>query len=357
MTKADYMYLICAFVAALLLSFASTPIAKTFAYKIGAIDVPKDKRRMHKEPIPRLGGLAIFSGFYISVLVFCSAYMTKEIRGMLIGSIVIVALGIFDDVLALTPLPKFITEMIAIVIPVISGVRITGLPNIFSDTNAYIQLSVPAQYIVTIIWLLWLLNSINLIDGLDGLAAGVSAIMSLCSMIILILLCSPAVAIIAAALAGSCIGFIPYNANPAKQFMGDTGSMFIGYTLAVMSVMGLFKAYAIIAFAIPFLLFGLPIFDMIFVGVRRMLNGRSPMSADKTHLHHRLIDLGFNQRQAVAIMYAIAALLGLLAVIITGEGFMRAAVIVIVAFVIVILCSVVMYKHKKNKEKASDEQD
>jgi UDP-GlcNAc:undecaprenyl-phosphate GlcNAc-1-phosphate transferase len=122
-----------------------------------------------------------------------------------------------------------------------------------------------------------------------------------------------------------------------------------------MSVMGLFKAYAIIAFAIPFLLFGLPIFDMIFVAIRRVLNGKSPMSADKTHLHHRLIDLGFNQRQAVTIMYAIAALLGLIAVIITGEGFMRAAVLVIIIFVIVILCSLVMYKHKKLKEIKNDE--
>ena len=355
MTKADYIFLVCAFVLATVLSFASTPIAKNFAYKIGAIDVPKDQRRMHKQPIPRLGGLAIFSGFYISVLVFGHAYMTREIRGMLIGSIIIIGLGMFDDVLALKPYQKFGFQLLAAAIPVYCGVRITSLPSIFGGASAYIQLSTVAQYIVTIIWLLGLLNAVNLIDGLDGLAVGVSAIMSLCSMVILVILCSPAVAIIAAALAGACIGFIPYNANPAKLFMGDTGSMFIGYILAVMSVMGLFKAYAIIAFAIPFLLFGLPIFDMIFVAIRRVLHGKSPMSADKTHLHHRLIDLGFNQRQAVAIMYAIAALLGLIAVIVTGEGFMRAAVIVIAIFVIVILCSLVMYKHKKLKEIRDDE--
>jgi UDP-GlcNAc:undecaprenyl-phosphate GlcNAc-1-phosphate transferase len=354
MEKLDYIFLVSAFLVALFITFISTPLAKNFAYKIGAIDVPKDKRRMHKTPIPRLGGIAIFVGFYISVLVFCTQYMTKEIRGMLLGSIVIVALGIFDDVLALKPSQKFGFQLIATAIPVYCGVRITSLPTIFSASNPYIQLPVVFQYVATIIWLLCILNAVNLIDGLDGLAVGVSGIMSLCAMVILILLASPSVAIITAALAGACLGFLPYNFNPAKMFMGDTGSMFIGYILAVTSVMGLFKAYAIIAFAIPFLIFGLPIFDMIFVAIRRMINGKSPMSADKTHLHHRLIDLGFSQKQAVTIMYGIAALLGLTAVLIAGEGFMRAIVLVVIVFFVVIFCSLVMYKHKIHKEIKDD---
>ena len=357
MGKIDYIFLVGAFIMALVLSFACTPIARNFAYKIGAIDVPRDKRRMHKKPIPRLGGLAIFSGFYVSVLVFCTQYMTKEIRGMLIGSVIIVALGIFDDVLALKPSQKFIFQLIATAIPVYCGVRITSLPDFFGGANAYISLNIYAQYIVTIIWLLGILNAVNLIDGLDGLAVGVSAIMAVCVTVIVVLLQSPAVAIIAAALAGSCLGFIPYNYNPAKLFMGDTGSMFIGYTLAVMSVMGLFKAYAIIAFAIPFLIFGLPIFDMIFVSIRRVLNGKSPMAADKTHLHHRLIDLGFTQKQAVAIMYAIAAILGLTAVLIAGEGFMRAIVLVVIVFIVVIMCSLIMYKHKIHRGIKNDKQN
>lgn len=357
MNYTDYIYFAGAFLLALLLSFACTPIAQHIAYKIGAIDVPKDKRRMHKKPIPRLGGLAIFSGFYLSTLVFCTPYMTREIRGMLVGSIIIIALGMFDDVLALKPMQKFGFQLIATAIPVYCGVRITSLPNIFGGTDAYIPLNIYMQYTVTIIWLLLILNAVNLIDGLDGLAVGVSAIMSICVMIIVILVQSPAVAIIAAALAGACLGFIPYNFNPAKLFMGDTGSMFIGYTLAVMSVMGLFKAYAIIAFAIPFLIFGLPIFDMVFVSIRRVLNGKSPMSADKTHLHHRLIDLGFTQKQAVMIMYAIAAVLGLTSVLIAGEGFMRAIVLVLIVALIVIACSLIMYKHHKLHKEENNEQD
>ncbi len=356
MGLSDYIYVACAFVMALILSFACTPIARNFAYKIGAIDVPRDKRRMHKKPVPRLGGLAIFTGFYLSVLVFDTAYMTREIRGMLIGSIVIIALGIFDDVLALKPSRKFIFQIVATVIPVWSGVRITSIPNFFGG-GEYIQLNIVAQYLVTMGWLIIILNAVNLIDGLDGLAVGVSAIMAMCVTVIVLLLQSPAVAIMAAALTGACLGFVPYNFNPAKLFMGDTGAMFIGYTLAVMSVMGLFKAYAIIAFAIPFLIFGLPIFDMIFVAVRRVINGKSPMAADKTHLHHRLIDLGFSQKQAVAIMYAIAAALGLIAVLLAGEGFMRAIVLVVIVFVIVILCSLVMYKHKIHKGVKDDKQD
>lgn len=174
MSRTDYIFLAGAFIMALVLSFVCTPIARNFAYKIGAIDVPRDKRRMHKKPIPRLGGLAIFAGFYISALVFCTQYMTKEIRGMLIGAIIIAALGIFDDVLALKPSQKFVFQLIATAIPVYCGVRITSLPNIFGDANAYINLNIYAQYIVTIIWFLGILNAVNLIDGLDGLAVGVT---------------------------------------------------------------------------------------------------------------------------------------------------------------------------------------
>ncbi len=354
MITKDYIYMVCAFITALVISFAGAPVAKIIAYKIGAIDVPKDTRRMHKKPIPRLGGIAIFAGFYISAILFDTGYMSKEIRGMLIGSIIIIALGMFDDVLALKPMQKFGFQVIATLIPIFCGVRITGFPNFFNPNASYIHLPLWLQYTVTVVWMLCILNAVSLIDGLDGLAVGVSAIMSVCVTIIVVLLQTPAVAILAAALAGACLGFIPYNFNPAKMFMGDTGSMFIGYTLAVMSVMGVFKAYAIIAFAIPVLIFGLPIFDMVFVSIRRILSGKSPMSADKTHLHHRLIDLGFTQKQTVTIMYAIAAILGLTAVLIAGEGFMRAAVLVIIVFVVVIMCSVIMYKHKVHKEIKND---
>lgn len=357
MQRLDYIFIIGAFVCAFLISLAGAPVAKIIAYKIGAIDVPKDNRRMHKKPIPRLGGIAIFAGFYISAIIFDTPYMSKEIRGMLLGAIVIVALGMVDDVMALKARVKLLVQIFATLIPTFCGVRITGIPNFFDPSSAGIILPLWLQYFVTVFWMLAILNAVNLLDGLDGLAVGVSTIMAVCVTIIVILLHSPAVAVLAAALAGACLGFVPYNANPAKMFMGDTGALFIGYSLSIMSVMGVFKAYAIIAFAIPFLILGLPIFDMMFVSIRRMLKGKSPMSADKTHLHHRLIDLGFNQKQTVAIMYAIAAILGLTAVIIAGDGFMRATVLVLIVFIIVIMCSIIMYKHKVHKEIKDDKQD
>lgn len=334
MTKADYIFLICAFLLAMFLSFASTPIAKNFAYKIGAIDVPKDQRRMHKQPIPRLGGLAIFTGFYISVLVFGHLYMTKEIRGMLIGSIIIIGLGMFDDVLALKPYQKFGFQLLAAAIPVYCGVRITSLPSIFGGASAYIQLNTVAQYIVTIIWLLGLLNAVNLIDGLDGLAVGVSSIATFSLFFIAILTGEMQVALITAALAGGCLGFLPYNFNPAKIFMGDTGSTFLGFMLSVVCIQGLFKGYVLISFIIPFLILGLPIFDTAFAIVRRIWNKKPIMAPDRGHLHHKLMDMGFSQKQTVAILYIITSILALSAVVVLEIGAYTACVfiITIVAF-------------------------
>ena len=343
------IWIIGAFFLALAVTFITTPVAKSFAYKVGAIDVPKDNRRMHTKPIPRLGGLAIFLGFFVSIMVFSYDFMNTQLRGMLVGAVIIVALGIFDDSLALKPAPKFLVQLVAAIVPVACGVRIERFPNFFGQA-AYIELNLVLQYIVSIIWILIILNSVNLIDGLDGLAVGVSAIMTICVLAILILLHSPTVAVIAAALAGSCLGFIPYNVNPAKLFMGDTGAMFIGYILANLSILGLFKAYAIIAFAVPILIFGLPIFDMAFAAIRRILHKQSPFKGDRGHLHHKLIDLGFSQKQAVAILYATSAILGLSAVLISGEGFVKAIVVIVSAFVIVLIGSLLMYHKKKISE-------
>lgn len=160
-------------------------------------------------------------------------------------------------------------------------------------------------------------NAVNLIDGLDGLAVGVATISSLTMLVIAMLVSENVVALMMAALAGGCIGFMPYNLNPAKIFMGDTGSTFLGFVLATVSIQGLFKFYTIISFAVPFLMLGLPLFDTCFAILRRLAKGQSPMAPDRSHVHHRLIDMGFNQKQAVAILYVISAILGLSAVVLT----------------------------------------
>lgn len=202
-------------------------------------------------------------------------------------------------------------------------------PNIFSS-NPYWHLgwlSVP----VTVIWIVGMTNAVNLIDGLDGLSCGVSSISSLTLLVIALLVGEPPVALLVAALAGACLGFLPYNMNPAKIFMGDTGSTFLGYVLAVISIQGLFKMYTLISFVVPFLLFGLPIFDTCFAFIRRIAHGQSPMHADRGHVHHRLIDMGFSQKQAVAVLYVITAILGLSAVVLTTSGAVK-AMLLLVAF-------------------------
>jgi UDP-GlcNAc:undecaprenyl-phosphate GlcNAc-1-phosphate transferase len=311
-----------ALIAAMVISFAVTPVVKEFAKRVGAMDVPKDERRMHKVPIPRMGGLAIFLGFLLSILVLLD--LRGPIRGMLLGAVIIVVVGVIDDIKPLPALIKFALQILAALVAVESGivVRVISNPNIFS-ANPYLSLGILAVPI-TVIWIVAITNSVNLIDGLDGLAVGVTAIGSFALLVIAIAMAEKETAIIMAALAGACVGFMPYNVNPAKIFMGDTGATFLGYILATVSVIGLFKYYAIISFAVPFLILGLPIFDTSFAFFRRLLRGQNPMKADRGHVHHRLIDMGFNQKQAVAILYVISVILGLAGVVLTTSGAMKA---------------------------------
>ena len=311
-----------ALLVAALVALITTPVVRSLAVRMGAVDVPKDGRRMHDHPIPRMGGLAIFFGFILSVLIFQT--LTPALRGMLLGSVIIVVLGILDDIYALPALPKFLIQIVAALVAVLEGNRIEFLsnPNIFSKEPFWELgwLSIP----ISVLWIVAITNSVNLIDGLDGLACGVSTISSMTLLVIALIVSEPDVAILMAALAGACIGFLPYNLNPAKIFMGDTGSTFLGFILATVSIQGLFKFYAIISFAVPFLMLGLPIFDTCFAILRRVAKGQSPMSPDRGHIHHRLIDMGFSQKQAVAVLYIISAILGLSAVVLTTIGVVRA---------------------------------
>lgn len=353
--------IIAAFAVAAVLSYFFTPPVKNFAHKVGAIDVPKDARRMHKKPIPRLGGLAIYGGFLCSILIF--GQLDETMLCILLGAAIIVALGIFDDVLALGAKLKFVVQIVAAAIPVCIGDLQIGLftnLNPLSDTP-FVHLGILAVP-VTIIWIVGITNAVNLIDGLDGLAVGVSSIAAITMLAVALLTGNMPIAITMAALAGACIGFMPYNLNPAKIFMGDTGSTFLGYMLATVSIMGLFKFYAVISFAVPFLILGLPIFDTANAIIRRVAAGRSPMSPDRGHVHHKLIDMGFNQKQAVAILYAISATLGLTAVVLTSSGEVKAIVLLLAVLAAILVGACIIYgaehwsKHaSENKEDKDDE--
>jgi len=343
-----YITIGLAFAVACAISAGMTPLTIKFAHKVGAIDVPKDNRRMHKIPTPRLGGLAISFGFLFSLLVFTP--ISNELRAVLLGSVIIVIMGAIDDIVTLKPIPRLFIQIFAAAIPVVAGVRIDFFsnPNVFSSV-AFLNLhywSIP----ITIIWIVGLTNAVNMIDGLDGLTVGVSSIaaFSLLAISIIINPFSP-LTIAMAALAGSCVGFIPFNFNPAKIFMGDTGAMFLGYILATMSIMGLFKFYAVISFAVPFLILGLPIFDMLFAILRRLLRGKNPLKPDRGHLHHRLIDLGMSQKQAVALLYAISGVLGLSAVVLTSSGEMRTLLLLLTVFIVVLVAMKLSDIGKKKK--------
>lgn len=312
----EYVKIILSFVCAFVCAFASTPLVKKLARKIGAIDVPKDDRRMHTDAIPLIGGLAICLGFLISTLIFTpvdSITTYKKIAAILCGALIMVVLGVFDDKYALSAKFKLAVQIVAAAIPVIAGVKIERIMLPFMESGG-IEFGWMA-YPITILWIVALTNAVNLIDGLDGLAAGVSAIASISMLLIALMQGNYPIAVMSAALVGSCFGFLPYNFSPASIFMGDTGSTFLGFVMASLSVLGLFKIHAIISFAVPFIAFGIPIFDTSFAIFRRIKEHRPIMSPDRGHLHHRLVDMGFTHKQAVLIIYAICVILGAVAVL------------------------------------------
>jgi UDP-GlcNAc:undecaprenyl-phosphate GlcNAc-1-phosphate transferase len=337
---------LAALAAALVISFAATPAVKALAQKIGAVDVPKDDRRMHTHPIPLLGGLAVFFGFIVSVLLF--AKIDAQVRGMLLGSVVIIAAGIIDDISPLKWWAKLLFQVAAALIAIFHGIRIEAFsnPNFFSQNEWLIlgYMSIP----ITVIWIVAVTNSVNYIDGLDGLSVGVSAISSLAMLVVALLVAEGNVAVIMAALAGACIGFLPYNVNPAKIFAGDTGALLLGYVLSTMSVIGLFKVYAVFSFFVPLLVLAIPLFDFVFAFFRRVLKGQNPMKGDKGHLHHRLINMGLNQKQAVSVLYSVSTAFGIVAVIITSTGRMK-ALLFLIAFAVMGLISAFVYKGNLKK--------
>ena len=259
-----------------------------------------------------------------------------QVMGLLLGAVIIAVMGALDDILCLNPWIKLGGQFLAALVAIRCGIVFDVISNPgFLDGEATIPLgwlSIP----FTIMWIIACTNAVNLIDGLDGLAVGISAISSISMMIVSMIL--PAgigsIPLILACLAGACFGFMPYNINPAKIFMGDVGSQFLGYVLSCVSIIGLFKFHAIITFLIPLLSLAVPLGDTIFAFFRRILHGQSPFHADRGHIHHKLIDMGMSQKQAVAVLYAISAVLGLIAVLVAGPGTGIRIVCIVVAFAI-----------------------
>ena len=331
-TQRQLLTAVIAVLAAALISFVLTPVVKALAPKFGFVDVPKDERRMHNHPIPTIGGLAIFVSFVLVSLFVC--HLNRQFIGMLLGALVIVVLGVVDDKYDLNAKLKLVVQILAAAIPVSQGVVIRYISHPFGFLGVpYLSLGVLAVP-VTICWIVAITNAVNFIDGLDGLSVGVCSISSLSMGIIALMLGQSNEAVILAALLGACLGFLPYNFNPAKIFMGDTGATFLGFMLACMAVSGLFKLYAVISFVVPILVLGVPLFDICFACIRRLCHHVSPMHADRSHIHHRLIDSGFNQRQSVLILYVVASLMGILAVQVSTSGAGKALMVLITVVVV-----------------------
>jgi len=317
---------ILALIIALLASFLLTPYIKQLAVKIGAVDKP-DKRKVHTQVMPRLGGLAIYLATMLAIV--CSMPITRDLLGILLGGTWIVIVGVLDDKYSLPARVKLAGQVIAAVILVSFDVKIEWLNNPFGGYFYLEYLSIP----FTVFWVISFINVVNLIDGLDGLAAGVSGIASITVILVAVHQGYFPVATLTAALAGGIIGFIHYNFNPATIFMGDTGSMFIGYMLAAISIFGAVKSAATIALIVPAIALGLPIMDTAFAILRRYSNGRPIFQPDKGHLHHRLLAMGLSQRQAVLLMYGISIVLCLAAFVLAEANVYVAAVVIVLILV------------------------
>ena len=296
---------------AFVVAAAVTPAAIKIAPKIGAMDIPKDERRMHKKPMPRFGGIAIYLGIMAALAVF--ALKDKGITSVMTGCTLIYMLGLIDDLKDLKPLVKLCGQIVCATVVYIMGVRIEFITNYFGPGN--MAFGDVACFIITVLWLIAITNAVNLIDGLDGLAAGIAAISALCIGYVAYIPGQYVPTLAMMAIAGAALGFLPYNFNPAKIFMGDSGSELLGFSIAAVSILGTVKSATIVVVIIPALVLGLPIFDTVMAIFRRLAKHQSIGTADKDHLHHRIMKAGFGQKRAVMILYCISGIMGIVAVL------------------------------------------
>lgn len=339
------LYYVLGFVIALTLALILTPLVKKFAHLIGAVDVP-NARKVHTRIMPRLGGLAIYLGFigsFFAIIYFLpneimSPFHMKFIKAVLVGGTIIVITGALDDRFELPAKLKFLLQIAAACVVVfVFDVQINFVNMPFGSTMQHLVewISIP----ITILWIVGVTNAINLIDGLDGLAAGVSGISILTILIMAVITGMPPVVMLSALLIGSIAGFMKYNFHPAKIFMGDSGSLFLGFCISMLSLYS-FKQVTLVSFVIPLLIIGVPLSDTFFAIIRRLVNNKPIFGADKGHLHHRLQDLGLSHRKTVLVIWGISALFGAVAIIqgalITNKGanWITFAVMLIIIFLL-----------------------
>lgn len=298
------------FLIAFLVTYIMTPIIRHYAMRKGVFDVP-DARKVHTGNIPRLGGIAIFIGYIIAVLY--SLPFTQEVIALLIGTIVLTMVGIWDDIKPLEAKTKLVGQILAASVLVMGGVDIDWITLPWGGIWYFPPWMAAG---ITIFWIVSFINMVNLIDGLDGLAAGISLISAMTIFCVSLAMGQVETAVLTLCLAGATFAFLKYNFNPAKIFMGDTGSMLLGYTLGAISVIGVVKTAATVSLVVPVIVLGIPIMDTAFAILRRYMNGSPIFKPDKGHLHHRLLAKGFTQKQAVLLMYAVTLVFGVISLLV-----------------------------------------
>ena len=351
-----------AFLIAFIVAFMTTPYTIKIAEKVGAVDIPKDKRRMHHQSMPKFGGPAVILGFLVSVIylliimniegsidLFSSENYLIKLSGILLGIIIITITGVIDDIKTIKPLTKLAGQMLAAIIVVKFGVRIEHISIPFITETLKIS-NIEVSNLITVIWIVGITNAINLTDGLDGLSSGITLISCISLLIIFALNASPMIAIVLiTALIGALLGFLPFNFAPAKTFIGDTGSNFLGFMLAIISILGVAKTYTAAVIVLPVIVLGLPIVDVLFAIIRRLVKGKSIKAifqADKGHLHHKLVAQGFSQKQAVLIMYGASAACGIFAIILFDSGIWKA-----LSFLLMFIAAVAIGYNNFSKDK------
>ncbi len=317
------------FAVAFVIALAVTPLAIKLAPKIGAVDIPKDDRRMHTKTMPRLGGLAIYLGSILSIVFLLPIDFDQRVIGIGIGATLIFIMGVVDDIKGLSPKVKLCGQILSACILYFCSVKISFITNPFD--GHLIQFPVIVSLLVTVIWIVGITNTINLIDGLDGLAAGVSFIATIVIAYIAYIHGRYEITMAFMAIAGSCLGFLPFNFHPAKIFMGDGGALYLGFMIAAISVMSPMKSATLIATILPIFVLALPIFDTAFAIFRRHLAGKPIMQADKGHLHHRIMNVGMGQKRTVLTLYAISGVMGVASILISRDLFLDAMFLIIAA--------------------------
>lgn len=354
-----------AFVLAFITAYVITPYTIRLSKKIGALDVPIEKRKIHNKAIPRLGGLAVIAGFTVSTIYLVIAMSIEKtlilnnydsyglkLIGFFLGALILSIFCFIDDWKGIPPYVKLIGQLIAAVIVVASGLRMDQI--VIAHFNTIIDKQVVLQ-IITVVWIVGITNAINLIDGLDGLSTGIGIISCFSLLMIFALNGSPLISILLiTALAGALTGFLPFNFNPARTFLGDTGSNFLGYALSIIAILGTAKTYTLLVLIAPLFVFAIPLLDTFMAIIRRIIKTKSikgVFKADSEHLHHKIMKKGYTQKQAVFILYGVSATLGMFAIILLESGIYKAIsfALIIVAFVALGYKDILRIREDKNE--------